>query len=288
MASESSSQSQQPKQLTPTQNVHFEVEDGTINFNNGIALLESKNTSYHPMLQFLSKSFISAALTDQPSAYYPKYLREFWYTAQADTAMKPITITLSYLDKPLSFNLDVFTTVIGLEQHPLGEAYTNENLKTLKPHYITALSFKPTKTALTAHMCKVAELSPDPIKSLLPPFGEVNANDSTDKSSFGTFMQSVIQPKVPTDLKPKKKRIPPSSTPKSSKQVRDVPQKKQVVETQPAEETVAIADATQSLGAFDLAEDQVNQPQIVDTERSMYELNFTQTQWSTKPISKES
>ncbi|GJV94170.1 hypothetical protein Tco_1541983 [Tanacetum coccineum] len=214
MASESSSQSQQPKQLTPTQNVHFEVED-----------------------------------------------------AQADTAMKPITITLSYLDKPLSFNLDVFTTVIGLEQHPLGEAYTNENLKTLKPHYITALSFKPTKTALTAHMCKVAELSPDPIKSLLPPFGEVNANDSTDKSSFGTFMQSVIQPKAPTDLKPKKKRIPPSSTPKSSKQVRDVPQKKQVAETQPAEETVATADATQSLGAFDLAEDQVNQPQIVDTER---------------------
>ncbi|GJX29652.1 retrovirus-related pol polyprotein from transposon TNT 1-94 [Tanacetum coccineum] len=87
-------------------------------------------------------------------------------------------------------------------EHLLGEAYTNENLKTFKPHHIIALSFKPTlenETALTAHMCKVVELSPDPIKSLLPPSGEVNANNLADKSSFGTSVKPIIQPKAPTD-----------------------------------------------------------------------------------------
>ncbi|GJV75124.1 hypothetical protein Tco_1506708 [Tanacetum coccineum] len=124
-------------------------------------------------------------------------------------------------------------------EHLLGEAYTNENLKTLKPNHITTLSFKPTlenETALTAHM-------------------EVNVDDSADKSSSGTSVQPVTQPKAPTDLKPKKKRIPPSSKPKSSKQVRDVPPKKQVVETQPAEEIVATANATQSIRASKSAED---------------------------------
>ncbi|GKA35902.1 hypothetical protein Tco_0722393 [Tanacetum coccineum] len=60
---------------------------------------------------------------------------------------------------------------------------------------------------------------------------------------------------TPTDLKPQKKRISPYSKPKTSNPVRDVPQKKQVTETQPAEETVATADATQSLGASESAED---------------------------------
>ncbi|GKA18670.1 retrovirus-related pol polyprotein from transposon TNT 1-94 [Tanacetum coccineum] len=251
------------------------------------------------------------------------------------SATKSITFTISHFDKPLSFNLDVFSTVIGLErsknfvlippketvkaglatlgltdendtllsssdlinssslhpvtgkkerklnicytrylslilEHLLGEAYTNKNLKTLKSHHITALSFKTTlenETALTAHMYKVAELSPDPIKSLLPPSGEVNADDSGDKSSSRTSVQSVIQPKAPTDLNPKKKRIPPSFKPKSSKQVRNVPQKKQVAETQFAEETVDTADATQSLGASESAEDQVNQPRTADAEK---------------------
>ncbi|GKF36592.1 hypothetical protein Tco_0113350 [Tanacetum coccineum] len=81
-----------------------------------IALLESKNTYYHPMLQFLSKSCISVALTKQPSAYYLKYLREFWYIVEADSVTKLITFTLSHFDKPLSFDLDVFSTVIGLER----------------------------------------------------------------------------------------------------------------------------------------------------------------------------
>ncbi|GJT61686.1 hypothetical protein Tco_1005219 [Tanacetum coccineum] len=265
----------------------------------------------------------------------PSFTRLVAELAEADSATKSITFNLSHYDKPLSFNLDVFSTVIGFEhsekfvlippreivkaglatlgltdendtslsssdlinssplhpvtdkkerksnicytrylslilEHLLGEAYTNKNLKTLKSHHITALSFKTTlenETALTAHMYKVAELSPDPIKSFLPPSGEVNVDDLTDKSSSRTSMQPIIQPKAPTDLKPKKKRIPPSFKPKSSKQVRDVPQKKQVTETQSAEETMATADATQSLGASELAEDQVNQPQTVDAKK---------------------
>nr|GEU50052.1 retrovirus-related Pol polyprotein from transposon TNT 1-94 [Tanacetum cinerariifolium] len=66
---------QQPKKLTPASNVNFECEDGIINSNDGIALLECKNSLFHPMLQFLSNSYVSATLTKQPSAYYSKYLR---------------------------------------------------------------------------------------------------------------------------------------------------------------------------------------------------------------------
>ncbi|GJY81432.1 retrovirus-related pol polyprotein from transposon TNT 1-94 [Tanacetum coccineum] len=80
-------------------------------------------------------------------------------------------------------------------EHLLGESYHNDKLKTFKPHHITAISFKtPYKkdSPLTAHMCIVAELSPEPVQSLLPLFGEVNADDSIDKSLFGTSMQPSI------------------------------------------------------------------------------------------------
>ncbi|GJT28053.1 hypothetical protein Tco_0908328 [Tanacetum coccineum] len=75
MASDASSR-QQPK-LTPASNAYFECEDGHIALNNSIAFLEFKIPLYADMLQFLSNSCISTALTKQPSAYYPKYLREF-------------------------------------------------------------------------------------------------------------------------------------------------------------------------------------------------------------------
>nr|GEX23062.1 retrotransposon protein, putative, Ty1-copia subclass [Tanacetum cinerariifolium] len=48
--------------------------------------------------------------------YYPKYLWEFWYMAEADSVTKSVTFTLSHFDKPLSFDLDVFSTVIGFER----------------------------------------------------------------------------------------------------------------------------------------------------------------------------
>ncbi|GJU97724.1 retrovirus-related pol polyprotein from transposon TNT 1-94 [Tanacetum coccineum] len=92
-----------------------ELEDGVINFNNGIDLLESQNTSYHLMLQFIKNSCISVALTKQPSLYYPKLLREFWYTAEANAATKTISFTLSCFDKTLFFDLSVFSSVIGLK-----------------------------------------------------------------------------------------------------------------------------------------------------------------------------
>ncbi|GJW29726.1 hypothetical protein Tco_0046601, partial [Tanacetum coccineum] len=62
--------------------------------------------------------------------------------------------------------------------------------------------------------------------------------------------------KAPTDLKPQKKRIPPSSKLKSSYKVRVILPKKQVTKTQHAEETVVIVDATQSLKDSESVEDQ--------------------------------
>ncbi|GJT58100.1 retrovirus-related pol polyprotein from transposon TNT 1-94 [Tanacetum coccineum] len=359
------------------------------------SLNESQNASYHLMLQFIKNSCISVTLTKQPSAYYPKLLREFGCIAEPDAATKIISFTLSCFDKTLSFDLGVFSSVIGLkpsencvlvppkesmkaglatmglfdEKHPhlsssdlinlspvrikyfspkwrvlmlyivkclggmqgshdqlnvnqqtityylcwglkidiveilfsdliaslhpptgkpkrkekicytrylslimehlLKDAYKNENLMSLKPHNITTTTFKPTlenETALTAHMCKVAALSPDPIKSLLPPSREVNADETANKSSSGTSMQPVTQSKAPTVRRPRKKKIPPSTQPKALEYIRESSPTTQVVETQPVEETVATADSTKSLVTFKSVEEQVNQPKTVDAE----------------------
>ncbi|GJZ78898.1 retrovirus-related pol polyprotein from transposon TNT 1-94 [Tanacetum coccineum] len=218
-------------------------------------------------LHFVPTDLQLADIFTKPLAE-PSFTRLVIELAEADTAMKSITFTFSHFDKLLLFDLDVFSTVIGIErskefvltplkeivkagleslgltdekdtslssfdliysspmkikyfspkwrlhlvagkkerksnicytrylslimEHLMGEAYINENLKTLKHHYITATTFKPTlknETSLTAHMCKVAKLSPNPIKSLLSPFGEVNADNSSDKSSSKTFVQ---------------------------------------------------------------------------------------------------
>nr|GEZ10667.1 hypothetical protein [Tanacetum cinerariifolium] len=101
----------------------------------------------------------------------------------------------------------------------LGEKYINDSLTFVKPHTISAASFKKplaSEVRLTLHMLKVAKLSKEPEPSLILSFGKVNDDDTANKSSFRTFVQPVTQPKAPTDLKPKKKKITPSSTPKSS------------------------------------------------------------------------
>nr|GEV68858.1 zinc finger BED domain-containing protein RICESLEEPER 2-like [Tanacetum cinerariifolium] len=85
---------------------------------------------------------------------------------------------------------------------------------------------------------------------LLPPNETVRAGLATH----------VTQPKAPTDLKIKKKKIPSSSQPKSPHKVRVILSKKQVAETQYAEVKVATADATKSLEASKLVEEQGNQP----------------------------
>ncbi|GJS92432.1 hypothetical protein Tco_0799400 [Tanacetum coccineum] len=64
---------------------------------------------------FIKNSCVSIALTKQPSTYYSKYLREFWYTTEAYSTINTITFTLSSFDKPLSFNLDDISTFIVLK-----------------------------------------------------------------------------------------------------------------------------------------------------------------------------
>nr|GEU49009.1 hypothetical protein [Tanacetum cinerariifolium] len=235
LTSEYSSQSQ-PKKLTPTLNVHFEVEDGNINFNYEIALLESKDTSYHPLLQFLKKSCISVTLTKQPSAYYLKYLRGFWYTIEVDTKMKTISFTLLNFDKPLSFDLDVFSSVIRLKP--------SENCVSL-----------PLKETLITSLATLGLTN--------------EKNPSLSSTTLINLSLPVTQPKALTNLKPKKKRIPHSSKPKSSKQVRDVPTKKKVTKTKAAEETVATADITKNIDASESVEESENQPQTAEFEKGM-------------------
>nr|GEY41935.1 hypothetical protein [Tanacetum cinerariifolium] len=77
-------------------------------------------------------------------------------------------------------------------------------------------TYLASEVTFTAHMLKVAKLFQEPEQSLILSFEKVNADDRADKSSFGTTVQPVTQPKAPTDLKLKKKKIPPSSKPKSS------------------------------------------------------------------------
>ncbi|GJR74915.1 hypothetical protein Tco_0087280 [Tanacetum coccineum] len=79
MASDSSSQTQ-PKQPSGCITSLFQLEDYIIKFNNEVALMESNDDAYKLLLLFLKNSCISVALTKQPSTYYPKYIREFWYT----------------------------------------------------------------------------------------------------------------------------------------------------------------------------------------------------------------
>ncbi|GJW89132.1 hypothetical protein Tco_0164472 [Tanacetum coccineum] len=49
---------------------------------------------------------------------------------------------------------------------------------------------------MTAHMCNVAEISPQPLQSLIPPVEEVNADNSADKSLSRTFMPLVLDQNV--------------------------------------------------------------------------------------------
>ncbi|GKC79089.1 hypothetical protein Tco_1129863, partial [Tanacetum coccineum] len=299
MASESSSQ-QQPKSLTPTSNIRFELEDAHIAFNNVVALLESKISLYHNMLQFLSNSYISTALTKQPYAYYSKFLREFWYIAEVESTTNTITFTLSSFDKPLSFNLDDFSTIIGLKCSenfaPLSPKETvRAALATLgladekDPQLLSTdlgldidignLLFSDLIVKLTTgnkgrdpNVCytrylsliiehllgdanKMAKFSNQPEKSLILLSGEVNVEYIVDKSLFGTTMHHVSQSKAKTNKRPKKKKIPSSFDPKVSKDVRVPSSKKPIDETQHAKETVAIADATQSIDASKLAEE---------------------------------
>nr|GEX11333.1 hypothetical protein [Tanacetum cinerariifolium] len=242
------------------------------------------------------------ALTLQLTTMYVEYLKEFWFTSEVKEDTKTITFLLSWWDKPLSFTQDEFVSAIGLPickdvvPLPLNETVKaglatlglldkdkptlsstvlvnssplkmNNDLTLVKPHTITAASFQKAlayEVPLTSHMLKVAKLSEEPEQSLLPLSREVNADDIADKSLSRASVQPVIQSKATTDPKTKKKKIPPSSKPKSPYKVMAKLPKKQVVETQHAEVTVATADATKSLKASELAEEQGNQPSTTE------------------------
>nr|GEX28249.1 retrovirus-related Pol polyprotein from transposon TNT 1-94 [Tanacetum cinerariifolium] len=162
-------------------------------------------------------------------------------------------------DKSISMGDEHLDTIPATES----DEVINNDLTLVKPYTITAASFqKPLayEVPLTLHMLKAAKLSEEPEQSLLPPYREVNADDTTDKSLSRASVQPVIQSKATTDLKTKKKKIPPSSIPKSPYKVRVILPKKQVAQTQHAEVRVATTNATKSLKAFELAEEQGNQP----------------------------
>ncbi|GJU19286.1 retrovirus-related pol polyprotein from transposon TNT 1-94 [Tanacetum coccineum] len=245
--------------------------------------------SNNPVLHSRTKHIDIRTLTLQPIAMYVEYLKEFWYTSEVEEETKTITFLLSWWDKPLSFTQDEFISAIGLPicrddvplppketvfihifENFIGKDYVSNDLTLVKPHPITAASFQKSlasEVTLTSHMLKVAKLSEEPEQSLLPPSGEVNADDTADKSLSKAFVQPVTQSKATTDLKTKKKKIPPSSKPKSPYKVRVILPKKQVAETQQVEVTVATTDATKSLEAFELAEEQGNQPSAVEVEK---------------------
>ncbi|GJZ73708.1 retrovirus-related pol polyprotein from transposon TNT 1-94 [Tanacetum coccineum] len=150
------------------------------------------------------------------------------------------------------------------------ENYINDDLTFVKPCTILVASFQTPlafEVSLTSHMLKVAKLFQEPEHSLILSSEKVNDDDGADKSLSGNTMQPVTQPKAPTDLKLKKKKILPFSKPKSSYKARVILPKKQVAETQHAKESVATTDATKSLGASESAKEQVNQPKTVEAEK---------------------
>nr|GEY32174.1 retrovirus-related Pol polyprotein from transposon TNT 1-94 [Tanacetum cinerariifolium] len=155
-------------------------------------------------------------------------------------------------------------------KHLLREAYIDDNLKIFKPHHISATSFKTpfeSEVPLTAHMCKVAKLSPEPIKSMILPSRELNTDDIANKSLSGTIVQPVTQSKAKIDKKSRKKKNLASSKPMTLKIVRESYLSPQVVDTHPAEEPVTTADATHGIDASESTEELGNQPEPADVRK---------------------
>ncbi|GKA88345.1 hypothetical protein Tco_0810109 [Tanacetum coccineum] len=95
--------------------------------------------------------------------------------------MNSISFTLLCFDKPLSFDLDVFSSLIELKASE--NCVSIPPKETMKAGLATLGLFdeKHPNLSSTDSIRLWPELSPDPIKSLLPPSGEVNADDTTDK-----------------------------------------------------------------------------------------------------------
>ncbi|GJW62638.1 retrovirus-related pol polyprotein from transposon TNT 1-94 [Tanacetum coccineum] len=159
-------------------------------------------------------------------------------------------------------------------EHLLGDAYKNENLKTMKPYQITASSLKvsiASEVPLNSHMLKVAKISQQPEKTLILPSWGVNADSTADKPLSGTDVQHGAQHKAPIDKKSQKKKIPSFVKPKTFNVVRKSLSKKQVAETQHAEELVATTYTTKSIVASESTEVPGNRPKPADDEKEVKE-----------------
>ncbi|GKB40983.1 hypothetical protein Tco_0885925, partial [Tanacetum coccineum] len=105
------------------------------------------------------------------------------------------------------------------------------------------------------------------IQSLIPPSGEVNGDDTADKSLSETSVPPVTQPKAPTAKRPRKKKIPSSTYLEVLKSNRiSKSSSTQDTHLQLAEEFVVTVDATKSLDAFKSGEVQGNQLGTADAK----------------------
>ncbi|GJU58297.1 retrovirus-related pol polyprotein from transposon TNT 1-94 [Tanacetum coccineum] len=229
-------------------------------------------------------------------------IREFWYTDKADTTTKIITFTLSCFDKPLLFDLDVFSFVIELK--PSENFVSSPPKETVKAGLATLGLFNEKNPELSStdlinsslpsfskrHMFKVADLSPEPLQTLIPPSGEVNADDIADKSLSRTSVPPVTQPKAPTVKRLRKKKIPSLTQPKVSPTNRiETSSPSPATHPQSTEEFVATADPPRCLEASELAEEKkdvgAHSLEVPTFEQLMDEVNKQNKSMSETPES---
>ncbi|GJY52294.1 hypothetical protein Tco_0443141 [Tanacetum coccineum] len=199
------------------------------------------------------------------------YLREFSYTAEVESTTNTITFTLSNFDKPLSFNLDVFSSIIGLK-------YT-ENFSPLPQ--------KETMRAALATLGLVDENNPKISSTDLLNSSPLLISDIEDIDIAGILSDlvtklttrkrelrtiSILVAKI--SEQPEKPLILPSEEVNvdttlinTSKIVKESSPKEQISDTQLAEETLATTDTTLSLVATESAEEQENQLKLIDAEK---------------------
>ncbi|GJU15068.1 retrovirus-related pol polyprotein from transposon TNT 1-94 [Tanacetum coccineum] len=150
----------------------------------------------------------------------------------------------------------------------LGKNYHDESLTVLKPHHISVASFQTPsafEVSLTSHMLKVAKLSKEHEESLILSFEEVDVEESTDKSQYGTNLQPLSQPKAPTAKKSKKKKIPSSTQPKVSNDNKEMNPPSTTTHLQATEELVVTIFPIQSLEASVMVEGLDNQLKAANT-----------------------
>ncbi|GKA14806.1 retrovirus-related pol polyprotein from transposon TNT 1-94 [Tanacetum coccineum] len=162
-----------------------------------------------------------------------EYLKEFWYTAEVDEATKTITFSLSFVEKPLFFTQDEFISAIGIpvcrnvvplppkdtmraglatlglfdkDKQTLSSTVLgshdqlNLNQQTIAYSLIWGLKIDIGAIIFSdfVHKLQNGKKNREPKQSLIPSSGEVNVDDSADKSLSRTSVQPVTQPKFQT------------------------------------------------------------------------------------------